>query len=348
MAVGGAAYLVSKAISEPRSSPSPISAWRRSTSSTSRTCRSPSPSTRSGTSVHDTGPREWQRTHRQDSGRRRVTAAGRPAQYARQSWAGAVYAAFRVARAPRRCSPRMTTSANVSASTCPSRGGHGHDAQSAARANRAPDEAQPAHRSASSPHRDRDHGRLRLAAMARRQRASLRTQGAHRASSMLAELAAPGSPRRQQGADRADPRGHRPTAATSRMRSPSLDNAPQTSSPSADVRPPGPAHAALPRRCPTAVTSRPALRSAHVRAARARSRVISAIVELASTPVFAQRPGVTAGRLRPARARRSSGRQQSFSDTAARRAYRRGAARRPRRRRDASADARAWSRRCAG
>ena len=40
MAVGGAAYLVSKAIRQlARRRRSRISAWRRSTSSTSRTCR---------------------------------------------------------------------------------------------------------------------------------------------------------------------------------------------------------------------------------------------------------------------------------------------------------------------
>ena len=38
MAVGGAAYLVSKAIRASVSWPSRTSAWRRSTSSTSRTC----------------------------------------------------------------------------------------------------------------------------------------------------------------------------------------------------------------------------------------------------------------------------------------------------------------------
>ena len=39
MAVGGAAYLVSKAIKAARSSASPTSAWKRSTNSTCRTCR---------------------------------------------------------------------------------------------------------------------------------------------------------------------------------------------------------------------------------------------------------------------------------------------------------------------
>jgi hypothetical protein len=42
-----------------RWSASPTSAWRRSTSSRCRTCRSPSRSIR-GTSVHQTGPKEWQ------------------------------------------------------------------------------------------------------------------------------------------------------------------------------------------------------------------------------------------------------------------------------------------------
>jgi hypothetical protein len=45
MAVGGAAYLVSKAIKARACWPSKTSAWKPSTSSTSSTCRSPSPST---------------------------------------------------------------------------------------------------------------------------------------------------------------------------------------------------------------------------------------------------------------------------------------------------------------
>ena len=58
MAVGGAAYLVSKAINRHAWSLSRTSAWRRSTSSKSRICRSPWRSTQKA-SVHQSGPAEW-------------------------------------------------------------------------------------------------------------------------------------------------------------------------------------------------------------------------------------------------------------------------------------------------
>ncbi len=45
IAVGGAAYLISRPSTPPASSPSPTSAWKPSTSSMSSTCPSPSPST---------------------------------------------------------------------------------------------------------------------------------------------------------------------------------------------------------------------------------------------------------------------------------------------------------------
>jgi fumarate hydratase, class I len=61
MAVGGAAYLVAKAIkSRPRARPSRNSAWKRCTSSTWRTCRSPLRWTATAIRVHDSGPKEWQ------------------------------------------------------------------------------------------------------------------------------------------------------------------------------------------------------------------------------------------------------------------------------------------------
>ena len=60
MAVGGAAYLVVEG--HPRVARRRVratSAWKRSTSSTSRTCPSRWRSMRSGTSVHNTAPAQW-------------------------------------------------------------------------------------------------------------------------------------------------------------------------------------------------------------------------------------------------------------------------------------------------
>ena len=60
MAVGGAAYLVSKAIkSRQASSPSPTSAWKPSTSSKSVDMPVTVAVDANGTSVHTTGPAEW-------------------------------------------------------------------------------------------------------------------------------------------------------------------------------------------------------------------------------------------------------------------------------------------------
>jgi fumarate hydratase class I len=59
MAVGGAAYLVAQAIRKSKVWPSPSWAWKRSTSSRSRTCRSPSRWTAT-VSRYITGPALWQ------------------------------------------------------------------------------------------------------------------------------------------------------------------------------------------------------------------------------------------------------------------------------------------------
>ncbi len=61
MAVGGAAYLVSKAITRLAPAwPSPTWAWKPSTSSTCKDMPVTVAVDSKGTSVHQTGPAEWQ------------------------------------------------------------------------------------------------------------------------------------------------------------------------------------------------------------------------------------------------------------------------------------------------
>ena len=86
MAVGGAAYLVSKAIRARGSWPSPISAWRRSTNSTCKDMPVTVAVDARGTSVHETGAARVAAEDRQDPRRRRVAAAvARGREYARPS-----------------------------------------------------------------------------------------------------------------------------------------------------------------------------------------------------------------------------------------------------------------------
>ena len=192
MAVGGAAYLVSKAITSSR-----VVAFAdlgmeaiyefdvqghaghgRRRRAAARRCTRPGRASGSSGSARFRSP---------CVARRAGTSRPMGAAHARRDLRLPTVA--RRAHATRAATPsRMTPSPTPPQAPVAARGGHDLAAQPAAGADGAADQAQPADDRPDLPHRDRDHRLLRLAAVARRRQPSCARSGAT-ALAMLAELA---------------------------------------------------------------------------------------------------------------------------------------------------------------